>query len=98
MNKKEFIKALSDDLQVSNKNANIIYNTFINVIKKGLIEDGEVNLVGLIKFNKVHKPSKIKKNSLTGQMITVSDRDVIKTKISQTFLINELNYIGGRLK
>ena len=94
MNKKDFIKALSRNLHLSYKNADIVYNTFIDTMKMCLIEDGEVNLLGLIKLNKIYKPAKVRKNNLTGEIITIPEKNVIKAEISKTFLKKDLNKVG----
>ena len=56
----------------------------IEAMKDCAVEDG-LNLIGFVKFEKVHKEERKARNPMNGQTVTVPEKTILKAKISKTF-------------
>lgn len=85
MKKQDIITAIADKMETTKKEAGIILDVVVDVIKEGIIEDGEVDIPKFVKFTKVHKEATTARNPMTGAEIDVPAKDVPKAKFSSTF-------------
>jgi integration host factor subunit alpha len=75
---------------VSTKKANDIVESIIDGIMETLVKNEEVKISGFGKFTPHEKKARKGRNPKTGEVITISDRRVVKFKVSDC-LKAELN-------
>jgi DNA-binding protein HU-beta len=83
MTKKELVSKIAEKLETTKKEANTILGSMTECIVEGLVNDGEVKLVGFGKFITVNKPERECRNPRTGETITVEAKTVPKFKCSK---------------
>lgn len=90
MKKVDVIEKLAEVRGVSKKESGEIVDTFLDIIKTGIKEDGEVDFYGFVKFTKIHKEAGTARSPKTGENVSVPAKDVPKAKFSSAFK-RELN-------
>lgn len=85
MNKNDMKKSLSEELGVSQKDAGVIVDSVLDIIKRGVVEDGKVSLVGFGSFNAVTQAARTARNPKTGEPIEVPAKMVVKFKPATAF-------------
>ena len=86
MNKKNLVELLVENEIVSTKKqAESCMNFILDSIKKGLAEDGQVELFEFGKFELVDKAERLGRNPKTGEEIKIAPRKAVKFKTSKTF-------------
>ena len=71
MKKVDVIAKLSEVRNITKKEATEIVEAFLDIVKVGIKEDGEVDFYGFCKFQKVHKEAGTARSPLTGETIDV---------------------------
>ena len=85
MKKIDVVNKLSEDREISKKEAGEIVENVLDIIKEGIKTDGEVDFYGFVKFTKVHKDATTARNVKTGEPVSVPEKDVPKAKFSSAF-------------
>jgi DNA-binding protein HU-beta len=85
MKKAEFIDLIAEKNGFTKKEAGELVKIFEEAVLEGLAEDGEINLTGFIKFEKVLVAAKEARNPKTGEKVKVPAQTKIKAKISSSF-------------
>lgn len=85
MNKTEFIAKFATEIGTTKKEAKEIYECFVSLIKRAVIEDGEVSFSDFIKIEKVHKDARECINPATGEKMTAKAKDVPKVRCLTKF-------------
>jgi len=84
MNKAEFISAIAEKAGITKSDANKAVNAFLEVTGD-LLKDGErITLVGFGTFALKEKPERTVRNPLTGKMMNVKAKKVVKFKPGAT--------------
>lgn len=74
MNRKELVEKLADKQDVSKKEANAFLDSFLDVVKDELRNNGSVNLVGFGSFKVTERPAREARNPRTGEKINIPAR------------------------
>ena len=85
MKKIDVVEKLAQIREISKKEAGEIVDAFIDIVKTGIKEDGEVDFYGFVKFTKVHKEAGTARSPKTGETVEVAAKDVPKAKFSSAF-------------
>ena len=85
MKKIDVIEKLAEVRGISKKESGEIVDTFLDIVKTGIKEDGEVDFYGFAKFTKVHKEAGTARSPKTGETVAVPAKDVSKCKFSSAF-------------
>lgn len=85
MKKVDVIAKLAEQREMTKKEAGEIVEVFLDIIKTGIKEDGEVDFYGFCKFQKVHKDATTARSPQTGETVNVPEKDVPKCKFSSAF-------------
>ena len=85
MKKIDVVEKLAQVRGISKKEAGEIVDAFIDIVKTGIKEDGEVDFYGFVKFTKVHKEAGTARSPKTGETVEVHAKDVPKAKFSSAF-------------
>ena len=96
MNKNEMKKSLSGELGVSLKDAGVIVDAVLDLIKNGLVNDGKVTLVGFGSFNTATQAARKARNPKTGEAIDVPEKTVVKFKPATAFKEAALNAVDPK--
>ena len=93
MNKTDLVTELSHKMEITQKEATVIIDSFIETIIEGIKDDGRVCIMGFGSFRKRIKKARNARNPKTGEKIFVEE------KITPHFtpgkeLVNMVN--GGR--
>lgn len=84
MNKAEFISAIAEKAGITKSDANKAVNAFLEVTGD-LLKDGDrITLVGFGTFALKEKPERTVRNPLTGKMMNVKAKKVVKFKTGAT--------------
>lgn len=78
MNKSEFVRALSDDLEVPTSEAKRILESFQNVITKAVKKGDPVTITGFAKFARIDRPARMGRNPATGETIKIKAKRVVR--------------------
>ena len=91
MTKKELVAKMAEKIGTTKKEATTMLEAVTECITEGLVETGEVKLVGFGKFVTVQKPERECRNPQTGETVTVAAKAVPKFKSSKVLkdLINK---------
>jgi DNA-binding protein HU-beta len=95
MNKGEMKKVLAGEIGVSQKDAGIVIDAVLKVVKDGLVNDGKVTLVGFGSFVTATQAPRKARNPKTGEPIDVPAKTVVKFRPAAAF--KELA-LGANLK
>ena len=71
MNKKEFISAISTELNVTDAEAQLFIDSFQTVVTNELSDGGEISLVGFGKFHTKRQRARIGRNPATGEPMKI---------------------------
>ena len=71
MNKKEFISAISTELNVTDAEAQRFIDSFQTVVTNELSDGGEISLVGFGKFHTKRQRARIGRNPATGEPMKI---------------------------
>ena len=85
MKKIDVVEKLAQVREISKKEAGEIVDAFIDIVKTGIKEDGEVDLYGFLKLSRIHKDESAARNVRTGEPIIVPEKEVPKCKFSKSF-------------
>ena len=83
MNKKDLTNVVAEEAGITKKDANLVIGTVIEGIKKGLLTDKKVTLVGFGTFSVVERAARKARNPKTGEPIDVPRKMVPKFKPSK---------------
>lgn len=85
LKKIDLVERYAQEMECSKKDATVVIEKVIDIIKRGVIEDGGVDLFGFVKLEKIHKDACEKRNPRTGEMSHVDAKFVPKAKFSSAF-------------
>lgn len=85
MKKIDVVNKLATSMNITKKEAIEFIDTFINIVKLGIKEDGEIDFHGFAKFTKTHKEATTTRSPKTGETVNVPAKDVPKAKFSKSF-------------
>ena len=85
MKKVDVVEKLAQVRGISKKESGEIVDTFLDIVKTGIKEDGEVDFYGFVKLYKFHKEAGMAKNPKTGEAVEVPAKDIPKAKFSSAF-------------
>lgn len=85
MKKINVVEKLAQIRGISKKESGEIVDTFLDIVKTGIKEDGEVDFYGFFKFSRVHKDAGTARSPKTGEIVKVPAKDVPKCKFSSAF-------------
>lgn len=85
MKKIDVVNKLAANMNITKKEASEFIDTFIDIVKLGIKEDGEIDFHGFAKFTKNHKEATIARSPKTGETVSVPAKDVPKVKFSKSF-------------
>ena len=80
MTKKEFVKALADIVEVSQRDAALITDAFLSCVEDALVNHGGLSFVGWGSWKVKERSSREGRNPRTGAPIKIEARKVIKFK------------------
>jgi DNA-binding protein HU-beta len=83
MKKKDLVSFVAGVTNISKKDAGMCVDAVIEGIRTGLIDEGEVALVGFGSFKVKDKPAHTGRNPLTGESIEVPEKRVLKFKAAK---------------
>jgi nucleoid DNA-binding protein len=78
MKKKELVDFVSGVTNISKKDSEMVVNAVIEGVRTGLLDDGEVYLVGFGTFKVKDKPAHKARNPKTGEIVDVPEKRVLK--------------------
>lgn len=82
MNKTDLINFMSDDIDITKKDAKIVIDSLISGIIAGLIYDSKTSIVGFGSFATAVRPARKARNPKTGEEVYVPEKIVPKFKAS----------------
>lgn len=85
MNKGEFVKALAESAGFTNKDAEVAYKAFVDVVTTTLKNGESINLVGFGNFTVKMRAAKDGFNPLTKQKIKIPAKRVASFKFGKSF-------------
>lgn len=85
MNYTDFVKKVAKDSKITQTDAKRVIDVACLIIKKAVLDDGEVVLNGVGKFVKKTRPERMGVNPATGDKITISAKDVVTFKPAKEF-------------
>ena len=85
LKKNDLIEKYAQDMKVTKKDATVVFDTVVDILKSAVIEDGGFDLYGFMSVEKVHKDATTARNPQTGEQIDVPEKDVPKAKFSAAF-------------
>ena len=74
MNKRELVKALADQANISLDEATLVVNTFVDSMKDSLLEGGRVEIRGFGSFKVKEYGSYAGRNPRTGEKVAVEPK------------------------
>jgi len=84
MNKGEFVEGLAKEANLSKSQANVLFNTMLDLIVSNLKKGKEVNLTGFGRFDVRKRKARDGRNPQTGETIKIPARKVPRFKPSKT--------------
>ena len=84
MNKGEFVEELAKVADLSKSQANVLFNTMLDLIVSNLKKGKEVNLTGFGRFDVRKRKARDGRNPQTGETIKIPARKVPRFKPSKT--------------
>ena len=79
-NKKDLVSAVSDKLGTTKKYSEEVLETVIDVFVEAIVNDGEVNVTGLGKFDVVEVPARERRNPSTGEVFMGTEHGKVRFK------------------
>lgn len=83
MRKKDLVSYVANVANISKKDSAMVVDAVVEGVRTGLVDDGEVNLVGFGSFKVKDKPAHAARNPLTGEKVDVPEKRVLKFKASR---------------
>lgn len=80
MTKKEFVKSLADKVGISQRDAQLVTEAFLETVEDALVNDGSVSFVGWGTWKVNKREAREGRNPQTGQPIKIAAKKVIKFK------------------
>jgi DNA-binding protein HU-beta len=80
MNKADLISKIAEDAQITNAQAKLSLDSFVNAVTTTLKEGGKVTLVGFGTFSVTERASRNGRNPQTGAEIKIEAKKVAKFK------------------
>ena len=71
MNKAELVKTMADETQLTQKDVEIVLNSFVNVVSKTLAKKDKVQLIGFGTFETRKRAARTGRNPQTGEEIKI---------------------------
>lgn len=71
MDKTGMVQFMAEELEVSNAQAERAFKAFLDGVKKGLVEDGKVSIVGFGSFNVRNRAARKGRNPQTGEEMQI---------------------------
>lgn len=90
MNKKEFIRRVSEKSGKTITDCKLILNTIIEEIVNVVKEEGELRFLGFASFKKFVRPGRTMNSSLLGREVEVKEKNMMKVKFAPG-VIDKLN-------
>ena len=84
MNKKELIKALSENSELNQKQTAAVVDALVEVITQQVVDGEDVKIPGIGTFTSVERAARNGVNPLTGEALSIPAKRVPKLKISST--------------
>ena len=84
MNKNEFVRSLSKESSMSQKDCKILLNSFANLVAKSLKNGDSINILGFGKFDVKYKNERKTYNPITKSNITIPATKVPFFKAGKT--------------
>lgn len=85
LKKVDLVERYAQEMECSKKDATVVVDKVIELIKTGIVEDGGVDIYGFVKLERIHKDACEKRNPRTGEMGHVDAKFVPKAKFSSAF-------------
>lgn len=85
MNKTELLKAVAEKADLTQKQANAVYDAVFEVVKGALKEKDKISLPGFVSVELKHKPARECINPATKQKVQVAAHDVPEIKFGKAF-------------
>lgn len=85
LKKNDLVERYAQEMETTKKDAAVVIEKVIDLIKRGVIEDGGVDLFGFMKIEKQYKEAGTARSPKTGETVEVSAKNVPKAKFSAAF-------------
>lgn len=85
LKKVDLVERYAQEMKCSKKDATVVIDKVIDLIKTGVIKDGGVDLYGFMRVEKVHKEAGTARSPKTGETVEVPAKHVPKAKFSAAF-------------
>ncbi|MGL5205056.1 MAG: HU family DNA-binding protein [Metamycoplasmataceae bacterium] len=85
MNKKEMVQELSGITDLSQKDVELVINSFVNVVINQLKKGDQISISGFGTFKKVDKDARIGINPSTGAKIDIAAKSIPKFTPAKPF-------------
>lgn len=86
MNKGELVSAVKEDLGIaSTYQADKVVSSVIRHMEAGIVEDGELALVGFGTFSVVDRAARVGHNPQTGESVSIPAKKAVKFKPSKAW-------------
>lgn len=91
MNKTDLINSMVELTGFSKKDAGKAADAFVESVKKGVKEDGKVQIIGFGNFEKRSRAARNGRNPQTGEAIRIPASNTVGFKVSDNFkkIVNE---------
>ena len=90
LKKTDLIEKYALEMGITKKDATVVVEKVIEIMKDSLIHNDGLDIFGFIKMEKVYKEAHEKKSPFTGEIVTVAAKYTPKAKFSSAFK-KELN-------
>ena len=85
MNKTEFLKAVAEKADLTQKQAGAVYDAVFEVVKEALKGEEKIQLPGFVSVQLKHKPAREGINPATKQKVKIAARKVPEIKFGKAF-------------
>lgn len=85
MNKTEFLKAVAEKAELTQKQASAVYDAVFEVVEGALKEKEKISLPGFVSVELKHKPARECINPATKEKVKVAARNVPEIKFGKAF-------------
>ena len=83
MNKEQLIAQIAKKTGSTQKDAENLFNAYVDVKTEALVSEEEVQLIGFGKFEVVNTPAKTGRNPQNGQPIQIPAKKVVKFRVGK---------------
>lgn len=88
MNKPELVALIADKNNLTKKQTEQIFDSFVETLFEGLSEDGKVNITGFGIFETKETAERKGRNPRTGEEITIPARKSVTFRVSKSLKSN----------